>query len=75
MESVAIKLLDRPDININQVNEYGNTSLIYACKFRMDNVVRCISSKIWILYIFYIIIIQININFWFLSKKIEKNIF
>ena len=44
-ESLALKLLDRSDINVNQVNKYENTALTWASKNKMDNVVRCILSK------------------------------
>jgi len=43
---VALKLLDRHDINVNQVNKGGYTALILASKNKMHNVVVCISSKI-----------------------------
>jgi len=31
-EKLALKILEREEININQVDEYGNTALICACK-------------------------------------------
>jgi len=36
MESVALKLLEREDINIIQVNENERTALILACNNKME---------------------------------------
>jgi len=38
MISVALRLLDRHDINVNQVNKNGETALIFACKNNMKTV-------------------------------------
>jgi ankyrin repeat protein len=38
IESVALKLLEKEDINVNQANYYGTTALISACMQRMERV-------------------------------------
>ena len=40
METVALKLLEREDINVNQVSEYGKTALYYAIKNDMEGVIK-----------------------------------
>jgi hypothetical protein len=36
MTEVALKLLEREDINVNQITTTGYTALIYACRNKMD---------------------------------------
>ena len=38
MELEALRLLDEEDINVNQMDEYGDTALIWACNNKMERV-------------------------------------
>ena len=44
METVALKLLEREDININHVNEDGKTALDYAIENNMESVINRINE-------------------------------
>ena len=48
MESVALKLLEREEININHVNEMGQTALNWACYAEMESVINKIKEVIFI---------------------------
>jgi len=45
MESIALKLLKKVDININHVNNSGYTALIYACYNKMELVALKLLEK------------------------------
>ena len=44
METVALKLLERKDINVNQVSKRGDTALGYAVKNNMASVINRINE-------------------------------
>jgi len=44
MEKIALKLLEREDININQVSQYGRTALDFARYYKMESVIKRIKE-------------------------------
>ena len=44
MKTVALKLLEREDINVNQVDGYGKTALDYAIENKMEIVINRINE-------------------------------
>jgi len=44
MELVSLKLLERKEININQVNNYGKTASDYAIQSNMVSVIKKIKE-------------------------------
>jgi len=40
MEFVASKLLERENINVNQVKDYGGTALIWTQKYNLKSVIN-----------------------------------